>query len=49
MKNKNPLLFPLIMTALAAFMYCIAFHEERDKTKILTDKLKKYETTTEQN
>ena len=37
--KKNPLLFPLIMFALATLMYCIAFHDERDKNKILQEKI----------
>lgn len=47
--TKNPfniLVFPLIMAALCAIMYCIAFHQERDKNEILTKKLSKYETNT---
>lgn len=36
---KNRLLFPLIMVSMAAIMYCIAFHEERDKNKELQRKI----------
>lgn len=34
MKN-NPFIFPCIILALTAIMYCIAFHQERDKNKKL--------------
>lgn len=44
-EKYNPLMFPLIMVALAAFMYFLAFHYERDKNKVLNAKLKTYETT----
>ena len=43
-KKYNPLLFPLLMLSLAAIMYFLAFHSERDKNEILTAKLKAYET-----
>ena len=49
MKIKNPLLFPLLTATLTAIMYCIAFHAERDKTKTLTEKIKKYETDIKSN
>ena len=44
LKKYNPLAFPLIMALLAAGMYFLAFHSERDKNEILTTKLKTYET-----
>lgn len=44
-KKTNPLIFPLLMVSLAAIMYFLAFHDERDKNEILTAKLKTYETT----
>jgi len=43
-KKYNPLAFPLIMALLAAGMYFLAFHSERDKNEVLTAKLKTYET-----
>ena len=39
MKNKNPLLFPLIFLSMCAVMYFIAFHQERDKNEELTKKI----------
>lgn len=43
-KNKNPLLFPLIMVSMAAIMYFFAFHSERDKKEELEAKLEKLQT-----
>lgn len=37
--KKNPLLFPLLMCAIVATMYCIAFHNERDKVEELKEKI----------
>ena len=36
-EQKNPLLFPLLTILMAAIMYCIAFHSERDKNKELQE------------
>lgn len=38
-EKKNPFIFMFICAAMSAIMYCIAFHEERDKVKELTIKL----------
>jgi hypothetical protein len=43
-EKKNPLLFPFITAAVCAIMYCVAFHEERDKVKELEKKLEIYKT-----
>jgi hypothetical protein len=37
--KKNPFVFMFIIAAMSAVMYCIAFHEERDKVKDLEHKL----------
>jgi hypothetical protein len=44
MENKtNKLVFPLISITMAAVMYCLAFHSERNKNKILQEKIIKLE------
>jgi hypothetical protein len=35
MKNKNNLVFALVMAVLTALMYMIAFHETRDELEAL--------------
>ena len=41
--KKNKLIFPLICAIMSAIMYSVAFHEERDKNKILEEKIIKLE------
>ena len=44
MENKtNKLIFPLICITMAAVMYCLAFHSERNDNKILQEKINKLE------
>jgi hypothetical protein len=45
MKEKNPLLFPLLMAVMIALMYMFAFHEKREECKVLQNKIEQYEKT----
>lgn len=35
MKQKNPFIFTTLLFAMAAIMYCIAFHSERNENQKL--------------
>lgn len=37
--KKNPFVFMFIMAAMSAVMYCLAFHEERNKVTELKHQL----------
>ena len=37
--KKNPFVFMFIIAAMSAVMYCLAFHEERNKVRELEKKL----------
>ena len=39
----NKLIFSLICAITIAFIYCIAFHNERDKNRVLEEKIVKLE------
>jgi len=41
--EKNKLIFPLICAIIIAFVYCVAFHNERDKNQVLEEKIVKLE------
>ena len=41
--EKNKLIFPLICAIIIAFLYCVAFHKERDKNEGLEEKIIKLE------
>jgi hypothetical protein len=41
-EKKNPFVFMFIMAAMSAVMYCLAFHEERNKVRELEKKLEIY-------
>lgn len=38
-KYNNPLLFPFIIVCMASIMYCVAFHDERNKNETLKKEL----------
>jgi preprotein translocase subunit YajC len=38
-EKKNPFVFMFIMAAMSAIMYCIAFHEQRNKVHELEKKI----------
>ena len=38
-EKKNPFVFMFIMAAMSAVMYCLAFHEERNKVSELKQQL----------
>ena len=40
--KKNPFVFMFIMAAMSAVMYCLAFHQERNKVRELEKKLEIY-------
>jgi hypothetical protein len=37
--EKNKLIFPLITAVMIAVAYFVAFHKERDKNKVLEEKI----------
>jgi hypothetical protein len=43
-EKKNPFIFLFVIASMSAIMYCVAFHEERDKVKELEKKLEIYKT-----
>ena len=46
--KENKLIFLLVCAIMSAIMYCVAFHEERDKNKILEEKIVKLEKQTDE-
>jgi hypothetical protein len=41
--EKNKLIFPLITAVMIAVAYFVAFHKERDKNKVLEEKIVRLE------